>query len=130
MPVRMRLKRFGSKGNPHYRIVLADSRAPRDGKTIEEIGYYDPKPDPAEVRIDVDRAVYWLMCGAQPTRTVRSLLRKAGVLARLAEVRREQKGSETAEQATEPEALAETSETDAVAEGAAAEAGAETSTEE
>lgn len=93
MPVRMRLKRFGSKGNAHYRIVLADARAARDGSTIEEIGYYDPRPDPAEVSIDQDRAVYWLMTGAQPTDTVRSLLRKTGVLAQLAEARRQRKGT-------------------------------------
>ncbi len=89
----MRLKRFGSKGNAHYRIVLADARAARDGATIEEIGYYDPRPDPAEVSIDGDRAVYWLMTGAQPTETVRSLLRKTGVLAQLAEARRQKKGT-------------------------------------
>jgi small subunit ribosomal protein S16 len=89
VPVRMRLKRFGSKGNPHYRIVLADARTPRDGATIEEIGFYNPRQDPPEVRISQDRAIYWLLSGAQPTDTVRSLLRRAGILAQLAEVRRQ-----------------------------------------
>ncbi|MGD9520209.1 MAG: 30S ribosomal protein S16 [Armatimonadota bacterium] len=93
MPVRMRLKRFGSKGNPHYRIVLADARAARDGATIEEIGYYNPLLDPAEIRIDADRAVYWLLNGAQPSGTVRSLLRKTGVLARWSEAQRERKAA-------------------------------------
>ncbi len=102
MPTRIRLKRFGRKGAPHYRIVIADSRKPRDGATIEEIGYYNPKADPPLVEINEDRAVHWLLTGAQPTDTVRSLLKKAGILARVAEIRRERR-RRAADQQGEPE---------------------------
>ena len=91
MPTRIRLKRFGSKHNPHYRVVIADSRAPRDGKTIEEIGYYNPRTEPPTVKINEDRAVHWLLIGAEPTETVRALLRRAGILKKVAELRRQQK---------------------------------------
>jgi small subunit ribosomal protein S16 len=76
--VRIRLRRMGAKKQPTYRVVVADARSPRDGRFIEEIGYYLPRQDGA-FRIDVDRARHWLSQGAQPTDTVRSLLRKAGV---------------------------------------------------
>ena len=70
---------MGAKKKPFYRIVVADSRAPRDGRSIEEIGYYNPNVDPAEIKVDVEAAQKWLASGAQPSDTVRSLLKKAGV---------------------------------------------------
>ena len=78
--VKIRLRRMGAKKNPFYRIVVADSRAPRDGRFVEEIGTYDPLAEPAEVKVDAERAQYWVKNGAQPTDTVKSLLKKAGVL--------------------------------------------------
>lgn len=80
MAVKIRLKRMGAKKSPFYRLVVADSRAPRDGRFIEEIGYYNPTSQPAEVKIDEDRALKWLKNGAQPSDTVRNLLSKAGVM--------------------------------------------------
>jgi small subunit ribosomal protein S16 len=79
MAVKIRLKRIGAKKAPFYRIVVADSRSPRDGKNIEEIGTYNPMVNPAEVVIDADKANAWIKNGAQPTETVRALLKKAGV---------------------------------------------------
>jgi small subunit ribosomal protein S16 len=70
---------MGAKKKPFYRIVVADSRAPRDGRSIEEIGYYNPNVNPAEIKVDVEAAQKWLASGAQPSDTVRSLLKKAGV---------------------------------------------------
>ncbi len=93
MSVRMRLKKLGGKRDPHYRVVIADARTPRDSRTIEEIGYYNPKTDPPTIEIKDDRAIHWLMNGVQPSETVASLLRKSGVLAKLAEVRRRSKGA-------------------------------------
>ena len=78
--VKIRLRRMGAKKNPYYRIVVADSRAPRDGKFIEEIGTYDPLQHPVEIKIDADRAKYWISTGAQPTDTAKTLLKKAGAL--------------------------------------------------
>ncbi len=80
MPLRIRLMRMGAKKRPSYRVVVADSRAPRDGKFVDQLGYYNPLTDPATVHIDVERAVSWLHKGAQPTETARGLLRRAGVL--------------------------------------------------
>jgi small subunit ribosomal protein S16 len=80
MAVKIRLKRMCAKKTPFYRLVVADSRAPRDGRFIEEIGYYNPTSQPAEVKIDEDRALKWLKNGAQPSDTVRNLLSKAGVM--------------------------------------------------
>ncbi len=80
MAVKIRLKRMGMKGKPFYRIVVADSRTPRDGRFVEEIGYYNPVTDPAEVKLDAERAAYWVKNGAQPTQTVKSLLKKNGVI--------------------------------------------------
>ena len=80
MAVKIRLKRMGMKGEPFYRIVVADSRTPRDGRFIEEIGTYNPVVNPAELKVDVDRAQAWIKTGAQPTETVRDLLKKAGAL--------------------------------------------------
>ena len=84
MAVKIRLKRIGAKKNPAYRVVVADSRSPRDGRFIEEIGHYNPTTVPAVVDIDADKALDWLKKGAQPSDTVRSLLRKAGVMSKLA----------------------------------------------
>ena len=78
--VKIRLRRMGSKKNPFYRIVVADSRYPRNGRFIEEIGYYDPTKDPAVVKIDGDKAKAWIANGAQPTDTVRVLLTKNNIL--------------------------------------------------
>ena len=80
MAVKMRLRRMGAKKAPHYRIVVADSRYPRDGRFIEEIGYYNPMTNPADVKIDSEKAKQWIVNGAQPTDTVRDLLKKSGVL--------------------------------------------------
>ena len=80
MSVKIRLKRMGMKKKPFYRVVVADIRSPRDGRFIEEIGYYDPMTQPAEIKVDNDRARYWLGVGAQPTDTVRILLKKSGTI--------------------------------------------------
>lgn len=78
--VKIRLKRMGAHKKPFYRVVVADSRNQRDGKFIEEIGYYDPLKDPAEIVIDNEKAEKWLATGAQPTDTVRALLKKSGAI--------------------------------------------------
>ena len=78
--VKIRLKRMGAKKSPFYRIVVADSRFPRDGRFIEEIGTYNPLKEPTELKVDAERAQQWIKDGAQPTDTVRTLLKKAGVL--------------------------------------------------
>ena len=80
MAVKIRLTRMGKKKNPFYRIVVADERTRRDGAPIDEIGYYDPMTNPANVKIDAEKATKWLGNGAQPTDTVRSLLKKAEIL--------------------------------------------------
>lgn len=80
MAVKIRLRRMGAKKNPFYRIVVADSRSPRDGRFIEEIGYYDPIKKPAEVKIDEAKAQEWLKNGAQLSDTVKSLFVKAGLI--------------------------------------------------
>jgi len=79
--VKIRLKRMGANKKPFYRIVVADARAPRDGKAIEQLGYYDPMREPSVVKIDVERAKSWLRNGAQPTDKVRALLTNAGAFA-------------------------------------------------
>ncbi|MCL1988595.1 MAG: 30S ribosomal protein S16 [Firmicutes bacterium] len=78
--VKIRLKRMGAKKSPFYRIVAADARNPRDGKTLQELGIYDPTKEPTVVKIDADAAKKWLQTGAQPTKTVGHLLKKAGVV--------------------------------------------------
>lgn len=78
--VKIRLRRMGAKKAPFYRIVVADSRYPRDGRFIEEIGTYNPVANPAEIKVDAERAQAWVKTGAQPTETVRNLLKKAGAL--------------------------------------------------
>ena len=80
MAVKIRLRRMGAKKAPFYRVVVADSRYPRDGRFIEEIGYYNPLTNPVEVKIDADKAKKWLGTGAQPTETVKSLLKKSGIV--------------------------------------------------
>ncbi|WP_373598301.1 30S ribosomal protein S16 [Paraclostridium bifermentans] len=80
MAVKIRLKRMGSNKKPFYRIVVADSRSPRDGKFIEEIGFYNPVVQPKQVKINDEKAVKWLGCGAQPTDTVKNLFAKNGVM--------------------------------------------------
>jgi small subunit ribosomal protein S16 len=75
----MRLRRVGSRRNPNWRIVVADRRSPRDGRTIETIGHYNPRTEPSVIEIDTDRARHWLDHGAQPTRTVATLLRTKGI---------------------------------------------------
>ena len=78
--VKIRLRRMGAKKTPFYRIVVADSRFPRDGRFIEEIGTYNPLATPSEIKVSGDRALEWIKSGAQPTDTVKALLKKAGVL--------------------------------------------------
>lgn len=80
MAVKIRLKRIGAKKNPFYRVVVADSRFPRDGRFIEEIGTYNPLANPVEFKIDNEKASQWIKNGAQPTDTVRALLKKNGVI--------------------------------------------------
>ena len=75
--VKIRLRRMGAKKNPYYRIVVADSHFPRDGRFIEELGTYDPTQSPSAFNVDMERAKYWIASGAQPTDTVRALLKKA-----------------------------------------------------
>lgn len=80
MAVKIRLKRIGAKKVPYYRIVVADSRSPRDGRFIEEIGTYNPLATPAEFTLDTEKAADWIKKGAQPTEKVRALLKKSGVI--------------------------------------------------
>ena len=80
MAVKIRLRRMGAKKAPFYRVVVADSRYPRDGRFIEEIGYYNPLTEPAEIKIDAEAAKKWIANGAQPTDTVKSLLKKSEIL--------------------------------------------------
>ena len=82
MATKIRLRRMGAKKNPFYRLVVADSAAPRDGRCIEELGYYDPTKRPEVLNIDEEKALKWLANGAQPSDTAKSLLRQAGVLAK------------------------------------------------
>jgi small subunit ribosomal protein S16 len=101
LAARIRLKRVGAKKNPHYRIVVMHGAKTRDGEAIETLGHYDPrKADPMPVFVDPDRALHWLLTGAQPTDTVRSLLRRAGIWAKFAEVRN-RKRAKTAEPAAD-----------------------------
>ena len=80
MAVKIRLRRMGQKKAPFYRVVVADSRYPRDGRFIEEIGYYNPITEPAEIKIDADKAKKWIANGAQPTEPVKSLLKKSNIV--------------------------------------------------
>ncbi|HHY20477.1 MAG TPA: 30S ribosomal protein S16 [Bacilli bacterium] len=83
MAVKIRLKRMGSKKNPFYRVVVADSRAPRDGRFIEEIGTYNPLTNPAQVNLKEEKALDWMLKGAKPSDTVRTLFSKAGLMEKL-----------------------------------------------
>ncbi|MCL6516454.1 30S ribosomal protein S16 [Alicyclobacillus sp.] len=87
MAVKIRLKRMGAKKAPFYRVVVADSRSPRDGRFIEQIGTYNPLTDPAAIQINAERALHWLRTGAQPTDTVRHLFREAGILKQFHELK-------------------------------------------
>lgn len=78
--VKIRLRRMGAKKAPFYRIIVADSNAPRDGAFIEEIGYYNPLTNPAEIKVDNEKAIGWMKKGAQPTDTVRAILKKSGAI--------------------------------------------------
>ena len=80
MAVKIRLRRMGMKKTPFYRVVVADSRSPRDGKFIEEIGTFNPLTNPAEFKVDADKAKTWIKNGAQPTETVKALLKKNGII--------------------------------------------------
>lgn len=99
MPTKIRLQRHGKKGQPFYHIVIADGRAPRDGRNIEKIGTYNPVAKPAEIVLDFERALYWVQVGAQPTDTVRSLLSHQGVIFKNHLLKGVKKGALTAEQA-------------------------------
>ncbi len=83
MAVKLRLKRMGAKKRPFYRIVAADSRSPRDGRSIEVVGTYNPVSEPAEIKIDEEKAIKWLTNGAEPTDTVRDLLKSQGILEKM-----------------------------------------------
>ena len=78
--VKIRLRRMGKKKSPFYRIVVADSRSPRDGRFIEEVGYYNPMTNPAEIKVNEEKVQEWLNNGAQPTETVKSILTKTGII--------------------------------------------------
>jgi len=80
MAVKIRLRRMGAKKTPFYRIVVADSRYPRDGRFIEEVGYYNPLKEPVEIKIDAEKVNKWIENGAKPTDTVRALLKKSGTI--------------------------------------------------
>jgi len=80
MAVKIRLRRMGAKKAPFYRVVVADSRFPRDGRSIDEIGYYDPTKEPSVVKIDADKAKDWIKKGAQPTDIVKNIMKKEGIL--------------------------------------------------
>ncbi len=88
MATKIRLKRMGAKKSPFYRMVVADARSPRDGRFIEEIGYYDPSTDPATIKIDEEKAMKWLATGAKPSDTAKSLLQKQGIMSKFAEGRK------------------------------------------
>ncbi|MDR0605584.1 MAG: 30S ribosomal protein S16 [Bacteroidales bacterium] len=101
MPVKIRLQRRGKKGQPFYHVVIADGRAPRDGRFIEKIGTYNPLTHPATIVLNFDRAYHWINCGAQPTDTVRMILRREGIYLKQHLMGGVQKGALTEEQAEE-----------------------------
>ena len=127
--VKIRLRRVGAKKQPSYRVVIADSRSPRDGRFIETVGFYNPRTEPPTVEIKEDRVLYWLSQGAQPTEAVASLLKRQGTMDRLARLKSgeslevllaeaDAERERLAEEATTPEVQAEVQE---IAEAAAAE---------
>jgi len=101
MPTRIRLQRKGKKGQPFYHLVVADGRAPRDGKYIERLGTYNPMTHPATIEIKFDRALHWLQVGAQPSDTARSILSRQGVMLKHHLIKGMDKGALTAEQVEE-----------------------------
>jgi small subunit ribosomal protein S16 len=103
--VKIRLRRTGAKKQPSYRVVVADSHAPRDGKFIEIIGHYDPRTEPPTMEIDAERAIYWLGAGAQPSEAVGRMLDKMGIMAQMPAIRRGEKTA--ADFVTQPEPAAE-----------------------
>jgi small subunit ribosomal protein S16 len=109
MAVKIRLRRMGAHKKPFYRIVVADARSPRDGRFIEEIGYYNPLTDPADVKINLEKAQKWVSTGAKPTDTVRGLLKKAGVFdaVKQAGAARESEEAAPAETNAESESVAD-----------------------
>jgi small subunit ribosomal protein S16 len=109
--VKIRLMRVGMKGAPSYRVVVADARSPRDGRIIENIGWYNPLTEPSTITIDTERAQHWLSVGAQPTDSVRSLLQRAGIIPRAVPSTAESSTAEssTAESSTAKSSTAESS---------------------
>jgi small subunit ribosomal protein S16 len=105
--VKIRLRRTGAKKQPHYRVVVTDSRSPRDGKFIEIIGHYNPRTEPPTVEIKADRALYWLSVGAQPSEAVKRMLDKMGILAQVPAVR---KGTKSLDEILEELELAKAAE--------------------
>ena len=105
MATKIRLRRMGAKKAPFYRVVVADSRSPRDGRFIEEIGYYDPTKNPSVIKIDEERAKYWMGVGAQPSDTVRALFAVTGIVAKSV-ARQAGKPKPAAAQSAAPEATA------------------------
>ena len=101
MPTKIRLQRRGKKGRPFFHIVIADSRAPRDGRFVEKIGTYNPLTLPANIDLDFERAMYWYQSGAQPTETVKAILSYKGILFKAHLLKGVQKGALTLEQAEE-----------------------------
>ncbi len=87
MAVKIRLKRIGAKKSPFYRVVVSDSRSPRDGRFVEEIGTYNPLTEPAQIAIKEERAIYWLQTGAQPSDSARHLLSQVGIMKKIHELR-------------------------------------------
>ena len=106
MAVKIRLRRMGAQKQAHYRVVVADSRQPRDGKFIETIGHYHPQREPAQVVINEARALHWLERGALPTETARSLLRKQGIWGRFTEMKEARRAKQHAAEAEGGEAEA------------------------
>ena len=104
MSVKIRLKRMGAKKRPFYRVVIADSRSPRDGRFIETVGTYNPIAQPAEITLDEDKILAWLNNGAQPSETVRNLLSHAGILAKFAEAKAAKKSAAEKPAAEKPAA--------------------------
>ncbi len=101
--VKLRLRRMGSRNAPFYRIVAVDSRLKRDGKYLDNIGHYDPKTEPFTLKIDTEKAIKWLSVGAQPSETVRSFFKRAGILQKWHEMRHAKTAPETAAEEGEKE---------------------------
>jgi len=93
LATRIRLKRTGAKKQPHYRVVIIDQHKARDSRTVEDIGYYNPRTEPPTIQVDSDRALHWLMVGAQPSDTVRSILKQTGVMETFRQARQAPQGA-------------------------------------